>query len=299
MSKIQFTKPALSYQEQIEQLSDRGLIIDNKDKATHLLESISYYRLSGYWYPLLLDKRNHLFKPGANFNNAFEMYSFDRALRVLVIRELEKIEISIRSKMIYVLSHEYNPFWHNEPKLFKNSQAHLTTAEKLSAEYARSKEEFILKFKQKYMEPLPPSWILLEISSFGTVSSLYSNLIDGKPKRMVANHFGLKDKVLQSWMHSIVYLRNLCAHHSRLWNNNLNITPVLPHSTSKLWLNNVYIANNRTYFILSVLLYLLQTINPKNTFVDRFTALFDEYPNIDIYAMGFPKDWNNEPLWES
>ncbi len=138
---------------------------------------------------------------------------------------------------------------------------------------------------------MPPSWILLEISSFGTISSLYQNLKDGKPKRKVANHFGLNDMVLQSWMHSIVYLRNMCAHHSRLWNNNLNISPVIPNNTKKPWLNNQQISNKRAYFILSILLYLLRTINPKNTFVSRFKALLAKYSNIDVKAMGFPNDW--------
>ncbi len=298
MSKISFNKPALTYQQQLNQLLKRGLIIDNVERVSHLLESISYYRLSGYWYPLLADKSNHIFKEGANFNNAFEMYSFDRALRVLVIRELEKIEISIRAKMMYVLSHEYDPFWHKNSGLFKKADIHQNTLGKLEIEYARSKEEFIVKFKQKYKDPLPPSWILLEISSFGTISSLYQNLKDGKPKRNVANHFGLNDTVLQSWMHSIVYLRNMCAHHSRLWNNNLNISPVIPNNTKKTWLNNQQISNKRTYFILSILLYLLQTINPKNTFVDRFNALLTKYPNVDVKAMGFPNDWRNEQLWK-
>jgi abortive infection bacteriophage resistance protein len=69
MSKVSFNKPALTYQQQVAQLLQRGLIIDNVERVSHLLESISYYRLSGYWYPLLAaDKSNHIFKEGANFN---------------------------------------------------------------------------------------------------------------------------------------------------------------------------------------------------------------------------------------
>jgi abortive infection bacteriophage resistance protein len=297
MSKIPFSKPALTYIEQIEQLKKRGLIIDNAERAIHLLESISYYRLSGYWYPLLQNKEQHIFKKNSHFDTAFNMYSFDRSLRVLIIRELEKIEISLRAKMIYILSHEYSPFWHLEGKYFKNSKFHASTIEKLNNEYSRSSEEFIVKFKQKYNDPLPPSWILLEISSFGSVSSLYSNLMNGKPKRQVANHFGLSDVVLQSWMHCIVYLRNMCAHHARLWNNNLNISPVIPNSTKKTWLDDQAVANNRTYYIMSILLYLLQTINPKNTFIERFKELLNEYPNIDVKAMGFSVNWETEKLW--
>lgn len=110
MAKIPYNKPALTYAEQIAQLKGRGLNIDNIPKATHLLESISYYRLSGYWYPMLIDKTNHIFKPNSRFQSAFDIYCFDRKLRVLIIRELEKIEVSIRAKMIYILSHQHGAF---------------------------------------------------------------------------------------------------------------------------------------------------------------------------------------------
>ena len=298
MSKLPFSKPALTYEQQLKQLIDRGLDVEDQQRAIHLLESISYYRLSGYWYPLLDDKVNHIFKNEAKFDNAFDMYSFDRALRVLIIRELEKIEISIRAKMIYILSHEYSPFWYSEGHLYTNEQKHSGTLEKLSNEYQRSKEEFIIEFRKKYNDPFPPSWIMLEISSFGSLSNLYSNLINQAPKNIVANYFGLAPKVLESWMHSIVYIRNICAHHSRLWNKSLHISPVIPRRTRKTWLKNQEVENNRVYYILSILLYLLQTINPQNTFAKRLKALSEKYQNIDLHAMGFPINWEEEPLWK-
>ena len=76
----------------------------DEDKALHLLENISYYRFSGYWYPLLTDKENHVFKPNVDFETAFSLYKFDRELRKLIISELEKIEVAVRSKMAYIMS---------------------------------------------------------------------------------------------------------------------------------------------------------------------------------------------------
>lgn len=93
MLKTHYSKPALDFQQQIQQLTARGLIIHDSDKALHLLRSISYYRLSGYWYPFLADKQKHLFKPGAQFENAFKLYCFDRELRAIILSELEKIEL--------------------------------------------------------------------------------------------------------------------------------------------------------------------------------------------------------------
>lgn len=297
MSLVPFNKPPLSYTQQLEQLQNRGLKIPTIEKATHLLESISYYRLSGYWYPLLSDKENHIFKESATFDTAFNLYCFDRELRVLIIQELEKIEVSIRAKMIYLLSHQNGAFWYQETSLFKNQISHSKTLVSLDNEYNRSDADFIIAFKTKYSNSLPPSWMLLELTSFGTLSSLFSNLKPTRTKRNIANYFGLDENTFASWMHSIVYIRNVCAHHSRLWNRVMSIQPIKPINTRKTWLANSAVANNKTYFILSMILYLLQTINPKNSFSQRFQSLLEKYPNVDTRAMGFPSNWKDENLW--
>jgi len=298
MAKIPYNKPALTYAEQVIQLQDRGLEILNLDRAYHLLESISYYRLSGYWYPMLIDKSNHKFKPNSTFQSAFDIYCFDRKFRILILQELEKIEVSIRAKMIYVLSHEYGAFWYQDSSYFKNHIKHSKSLGSLQSEFKRSDEEFIEAYADKYSGPLPPSWMMLEITSFGTMSFLYSNLKGGRTKRAVANYFGLNDKTFVSWMHSIVYLRNVCAHHSRLWNRTMSIQPIKPQSTSKRWLEDDSVSNKKVYYILSMILFLMQTINPKNTIVSRFKALLDEYKCIDVRAMGFPESWEDEHLWK-
>jgi abortive infection bacteriophage resistance protein len=298
MSLIPFNKPPLTYNEQLEQLQNRGLIIPNLQKATHLLESISYYRLSGYWYPLLANKQNHVFKENVTFDAAFNLYCFDRELRVLIIQELEKIEVSIRAKMIYSLSHQNGSFWYRDSNLFKNQINHSKTLVSLDTEYNRSDADFIMAFKNKYSDTLPPSWMLLELTSFGTLSSLFSNLKPTRTKRDIANFFGLNENTFASWMHSIVYIRNVCAHHSRLWNRVMSIQPIRPINTSKTWLTNNSIANNKSYYILSMVLYFLQTINPNNSFSERFIKLLEKYPNVDTRAMGFPTNWKNENLWK-
>lgn len=74
MSKIPFNKPPLTYSQQLQKLKERGLIINNEKKTLHILESVSYYRLSGYWYPLLQDKQNHVFKKDATFEKPFTLF---------------------------------------------------------------------------------------------------------------------------------------------------------------------------------------------------------------------------------
>lgn len=299
MSRIEYNKPPLSYQQQIEQLKSRGLQIKNTDKAIHLLENISYYRLSGYWYPLLADKKNHIFKPESTIESAFNLYCFDRELRQLVLAEIEKIEVAVRAKISYVLSHQHGPFWFQNQSIFSDPIKHAETITKIDLEYHRSDEEFIRAFKNKYSNKLPPSWMMTEITSFGSMSQLYKNLKPGREKRDIANHFGLADSVFMTWLHSIVYLRNVCAHHTRLWNRAMSISPQIPKSPKKPWLSYTNIQNNKTYFILSMVAYLLQTVNPHHRFIQKFKALLSKYPNVDTKALGFPMGWKNELLWNT
>lgn len=308
MPPIPYNKPALTFSQQLQQLKSRGLIVDDDAKALFLLENISYYRLSGYWYPLLQDpKSSHIFKPNTNFSLSFQLYCFDKELRKLIGAELEKIEVSIRAKMIYTLSHRYSAFWIEDSTLFSNGFKFNQTKSKITEEYNRSREDFILAFKNNYSNPLPPSWMILEVSSFGVLSNLYQNLKPSKTKREIANYYGLDDSTFASWLHSIVYIRNVCAHHSRLWNKTLSIAPSLPLNPINTWLNTTTLVdtrngavtsiNNRTYCLLSMILYFLQTVSPNNTFKQKLQGLFDKYTNVDPAAMGFTPNWKSEPMW--
>lgn len=200
--------------------------------------------------------------------------------------------------MIYVLSHSFGPFWFADPTLFINSASHSKSIAGLTAEYTRSDEQFIKAFQQKYSDLLPPSWMLLEIASFSSLSMLYKNLSPGQAKRQIANLFGLDDKTFTSWLHSIVYLRNVCAHHSRLWNRVMSIQPRILRNPQKMWLQSQTVTNDRTYFALSMILFLLQTVNSNHRFLEKLELLFSRYPEIDKNAMGFEATWQSEPLWQ-
>jgi abortive infection bacteriophage resistance protein len=297
MPKSIYSKTFIPYPDQIALLKSRGMKFADESKALYLLENISYYRLSGYWYPLLSDKQNHVFKANANFETAFNLYKFDRELRQLLSSELEKIEIAVRTKIAYVMSLAYDAFWIENTALFTNSSVHQLTLDKIQEEFDRSDEEFIIAFKSNYSNRFPPSFILLEITSFGALSRLYSNLKPGKFQKDVARAFGLPDKVLESWLHSLVYIRNMCAHHARLWNRQVGIKPLFPRHTQNTWINTNGVSNRRMYYILSMILYLLNVVNTKHTFRQKLDNLFLKYPNVDRTAMGFPANWQNEPLW--
>jgi len=310
MAKVPYNKPALTYAAQLQQLKNRGLQVANDARAFHLLENVSYFRLSGYWYPMLdMPKSAHLFKPNSTFDNAFYLYCFDRKFRQLVMSELEKIEVAIRAKVIYILSHAYGPFWFQDSNHFVNAGKHQTALLKLTEEVTRSDEEFMKSFRLKYSDPFPPSWMMFETSSFGGLSNMYSNLRTGRTKRFVASYFGLDDSTFSSWIHSFTYIRNICAHHSRLWNRTLSISPQVPRKPIQPFLNNLLlpnpitgappIQNNKSsYYLCSMIIYFLNTINPNHQFKTRLSDLFAQYPMVDRSAMGFPYNWAVEVLWQ-
>ncbi|MDO7174155.1 Abi family protein [Mariniflexile sp. AS56] len=310
MTKENYSKPPLSYQQQFERLSSRGLSFEGcEEKALHLLEKLSYYRLSGYWYTLLANpKTNHRFKADAHFNQAFELYKFDRELRLLILNQIEKIEVAIRAVISYECSHSWGVFWLSDTNNFKSHSQHTRDISKMFNEVNRSNELFITNYKNKYIEELPPSWMALEVCSFGSLSYIYSNLKGGRTKRNISQKFGLRDDVFVTWLHTLVYIRNTCAHHSRLWNKNLKIKATVPEQTSLDWIVNCYNMDTRTqnrvhikkrtYFVLCMLKYLLQSVNPRNSFKEKLDDLFTQYPLVDRKALGYTDDWETEPLWQ-
>ncbi|MCL2206670.1 MAG: Abi family protein [Fibromonadales bacterium] len=297
MAEVVYQEPFLSYIEQINLLKSRGLSFKDESRALSLLECVSYYRLSSYWHPLLEDKQNKTFKENANFDTAFKLYKFDADLRKIIMAEIVKIEIALRSKMAYVLSLSNDSFWLENEDLFSCNQTYSYLISKIKEEIKRSEENFIISFKRDFSNDIPPAFMVLEITSFGTLSKLYKYLKPGKYRREIAQFFGLPDGTFESWLHSLVYVRNICAHSARLWNKQMRIIPLHPKVNKKQWLDNKQVCNNRIYFVLSMIIYLLNIINPKHSFKQKLEALFSKYPSIDKTAMGFPINWQKESLW--
>ncbi len=299
-----FEKKAISISEQIAKLESRGLLISSEDKADHFLLHISYYRLGEYWYSMQSDKEKHIFKPNSCFSDVMALYNFDRELRLLLFDVIEKIEISLRTQLIYQLSREYDPWWFQNFELFEDSKALVKTLANLEEELSRSKDPVIKNHLKKHKDDLrfPPSWKSLEQTSFGALSKLYGNLKNTvKSKDGIAHFYGVVNHTyLPSWLQSIAQIRNYCAHHSRLWNRNLPGAPkLLPHPPNP-WLNDVPKPHEfqRLYIHLCLMKYLLDVIQPENRFTLKLSGLLTKYPSVDPNALGLKANWQNEPLWK-
>lgn len=299
-----FDKPPFTLSEQVKQLTERGLIIRHPRIAERYLLNISYYRLGEYWFVMQYDKENHLFKPNSKFEDVIALYNFDAELRLLLFDVIEKIEISLRTKLIYHLSHEINPWWFQNFDLFTDSKALVKTLSSLEEEIERTKDKSIKKHLKKHKDDkrFPPAWKSLEQTSFGGLSKLYGNLKNTiKSKDIIAEQFGaVNHTYLPSWLQSIAQIRNFCAHHTRLWNKNLPGTVKLLSKPPNNWIEDVPKQHefSKLYVHICLMKYMLNTIKP-NDFTERLELLFKKYPNVDPNALGMTKNWQNEKLWKT
>lgn len=298
-----YTKLPTSIEDQISLLQQRGMIINNVALAKKYLSHISYYRLIGYWWPMYADKETHTFKVNSVFEDAIALYNFDHELRMLVFDVIEKIEISLRTKMIYHLSHGYDAWWFQNTDLFSDTQSLVKTLASIQEEVERSKDVFIKEHKKKYKDDLrfPPAWKSLELTSLGSLSRLYGNLKSTvKEKDIIAQELGaVNHTYLPSWLQSITQIRNFCAHHSRLWNKNLPGAPKLLSKPPYPWLEDVPKQHEfqKLYVHLCLMKYLLNLIHPNNNFTARLSDLLSKYPTVDPNALGIKPNWHLEPLW--
>lgn len=302
-----FTKPATTFQDQINQLKFRGLTIADEAFAEHWLKQISYYRLSGYWWPLQSDKVNHFFKANSKFETVIHLYNFDSELRTLLFDVIEHIEIALRCKLIYHLCHEKTPWWFEDSSLFQDRNEHnecITTMDRDLRRH-KTKETFLKEHYTKYHMDTrrPPAWKTLEVVSFGTLSKLYGNLKNTVlSKDHISVEFGTANHIyLPSWLQAIAQIRNICAHHGRLWNKNLPGRPKLLPKPPDRWLQTVPPASEHhmLYIHMCCMKYLSNRIHAGNNFTYRLYSLLKKYPNIDIRALGMNRKWLSEPLWNN
>lgn len=315
MDKRNYIKKPLSFKKQLEQLKSRNLIVNDEPKALLYLQSISYYRLSAYFLPY--QKVKDTFNTGTTFQQIIDTYMFDRDLRLFIFDSIERIEIAIRTQLIYCMALHHNdahwqdnkanfivPFYNKIGKLvdpYNNFQSVIS-----KAKTARKPEVFIKHYTDTYKSPSnPPSWMCLELLTMGELSFVYKGLRNNADKKRIANFFDVHPTVLSSWLHSLTYVRNICAHHSRLWNRDLAIEPDRLKKPVGKWVGASYQNNKRVFYFITVLKYLLLRVNPENGLKNKLRSLFNKYPNVPIQFLGIPSNemgvmlnWENEPLWK-
>lgn len=315
-------KPHKEYDEQLEILLSRNMVISNQERAIRKLSQVGYYRLSGFWYPsrLMATKddgqsyRTDNFLPGTTFEKAYDLYLFDKKLRLLFLDALERIEIHIRS----IIAHEVG---RNDPLAYRN-ESYINRSKinffnqwliKLDKKIQDSRDDCIIWHKNSEKEI--PFWVAIEVWDFGQMSKYYA-MLNGGMQQKISRRLGISNThTLKKWLECLNLIRNRCAHHSRIWNRT--------HSQLTLIQNDFFntlavpdYAKPRIYSAICITWFLVKQIGPASNWIRDMADLIDTKPNLPgcgYDAMGLPRSGfprsrfgadlgfivaNNEPLHE-
>jgi abortive infection bacteriophage resistance protein len=331
-----YTKPYKNVTDQIALLESRGMGITDKAAASSCLQRIGYYRLSGYWFPF---RKSHVsthpltgkillhpltgkpqviveddFRAGTTFQQVMDHYVFDKRLRLLFLDAIERIEVALRVDVALLIGAR-DPWAHRDlNQLHGKFSKKINPAtgqteyakwlDRLDETFGRSKEEFVKHFKTKYRGEKPPIWIAIELWDFGMLSVFLSGMQIADQSQL-ASRYGLpRADLLTSWCRNINNVRNICAHHSRLWNRSPadQISP--PKLGEIVELDHLCAdttAQTRVYATAAVLQMLLKTINPGSSWAARLKSLCLGFPNSTVTNLAqadFPKNWENLSLWK-
>ena len=283
--------------------SNFPLEISDPDRACRYLLSIGYYRLSAYCIPFELSYwQFHQFKDGVSFDDVLELYIFDRKLRCLFWEALERVEIHIRTQWVYNLTTQtQDPFAHLNSANFSDEVGYRKDLERLKEEVGRSKKEtFVKHFFDYYDEELPPLWACVHLMTLGELIRWVQNTQDAKVKNGVAQSFGFaKYFPFYGFAVALTELRNVCAHHVRLWNRSFMKPPKTVKSLNVSGFERFLpIASSNKLYVFAVLLSaVLKALNPKTSWPSRLGDLLSTRSSWQLEAMGFPTNWQEYEVW--
>ncbi|GAA1602452.1 Abi family protein [Kribbella hippodromi] len=317
-----YTKPHLTFTDQVALLKSRGLVITNEAEAEHLLSTIGYYRLSGYWYSyrrqLGQASRDDQFVEGTTFRQVVRLYDADRRLKLQVLRAIERVEIALRVLVAFTLG-KRGPYAHLDVRdldgrFTRSDHGQPSTYDrwlrKVLAAQSRSSEDFVLHFQHKYDGKLP-IWVVTEILDFGSMSHLFQGL-QSADRNEIAHRLGVLDQraagngaALANWLRVLNYVRNVCAHHARLWNRNLANQLAPSHLRSIPDLQHLIgrdVTHSRVYSTLCIVAFLLARLGQESRWAEQIRDLVTaEIPACGrhLRELGFPSGWAAQRPWSA
>ncbi|MGH2549335.1 MAG: Abi family protein [Thermomicrobiales bacterium] len=314
-----YTKPWLTYDDQLALLESRGFTIKDRQHALIALKSMGYYRLNGYWYPFRIRENGHRegldiprndVHPGTVFDDIVEICNFDRKLRVAIWEAIERVENALRVAIAYQIG-QYGPFAYLDKHTLSSGAGHPSQHDpnvtffeefcaKMHASLQTSREDFVQHFRKNYDGRLP-IWAAVEIWDFGMLSRFYQ-LIKPEDKLAISTTFGITNaRTISSWLQALNILRNYCAHHGRLNRRMFAIAPGFPKIDPFRHLRvRSDQEKHRLYPQLAILAYLLRAIAPESSWRTTIIDLFREPrkpANINLNEYGIPEDWLQQTIW--
>ena len=292
-----FPKPPKSFAEQLQILKDRGLIVSDEPFALNCLAHHNYYRLSAYRQPFETPTTPDVFLSGITFDDIWQLYLFDQSLRALLGEAMRSIELSVRTQWSYLLAHRYGPQSYETPLPFSDLGRHDLNLAKLDESLRKSEEKSVSHYRSKHNMMRPPIWVVSEILSFGELEHWSRNLTPSNQKKL-ALIYDLPADVFVSFLKQSSYIRNMCAHHARVWNRHLTFTLKLPKTTPAHLLPNLNVITKAGLYNSFVLIdHVLRKIDSSSDWTIRLKQLIQPLAAHHIVSMGFPPNWRQLPMW--
>lgn len=285
MTVLKKHQPSMTIDEQIINLREKGMIIENEDTTKTFLNKVSYFRLIKA-YSLGYKSQNGNYYDDVCFENLVELYQFNSDLRHQIFMQIEKVEVSLRCRLSNHFCDKYGVLGYEDANNFINATRHTGLLADIKREAKRNeKTPFVKNFTNNYEGKNLPLYALVELLSFGTLSLLFKNL-KNEDKKIIASIYGVGHIYLESWIESLSYVRNVCAHYGRLYNAKLSKTPRLYKQYHRDG-----ISNYRIFATLLTLKHLLPCDHYWKDFTQVIELLIEKYPSVNLSLIGFPKNW--------
>lgn len=286
-------KNPTTYDQQVDILIERGLIIDDKSTAIRILSNLNYYTFTGYLYQFKDLDDNYL--GNISFNHIYNLYLFDMKFRNLLQYILEIIESSLKTKIAYYSAHKLGTLGYLEKSNFKDKKEFNILIGKMNGLLRKnSKLNYVEHHNKKYNGDFP-IWVSINIFTMGMIYNYYKNLSEPKTedsktiRKIIAGEYNTGQNQLTSWLECIVYIRNMVAHYMRIYNVNLQKVPAKcdkNHGAN-------YTQTKKVFDIVHIMKFLVLDENQwNNNILINISGLFEEYREfIDINLLGFPNNW--------
>lgn len=208
--------------EQIGILRDKGLIINDEEKAKEILLKENYFFISGYRH--FFTKQKDKFMNGVTFEELYAMFLFDRKIRNIFFKNLLIIENNIKSIISYELSKKYgfkekdylNPDNYTNDTI-KIRQVH-DVLNKVSRQIRINGSQHTATMHYMTNYGYVPLWILVKVLSFGLVTEYY-DIFKHKDRMVIADFYKVDTEELSTYLHILANYRNLCAHEDILYDH--------------------------------------------------------------------------------
>lgn len=299
----------------MDRWQERGLTVSDRGRAGRYLRHIGYYRLSAYVRSF--ESSRDALQTGTTFDDVLGLYIFDRKLRLLMLDALERVELAARAALSDHLSRQWGPHWYEDAGHFRRPHTQRRLLDEVDrlvddqlrrpAERADGGDSFVSALEHyvtHYGSPRrPPSWLVFEDLSLGSIRATYEALERRSDQAAIARTLGLQTPVLSSWLLNYQRVRNVSAHHGRLWNRGLGVYPMIPKSRTIRWLEDAGLFSRdpwrrqRLFPVVASIQTILHTISPGSAWALRVNELLEKHPDVPRSSMGFPQHWLKDPFW--